>query len=586
MSGRSVPNPVSFSKTDFGGNASPAFFLHTRYDLAGRMTEMDSSADGLTSYTHDATNQLTSADYAAGGLEDESFFYDDNGNRVSTTVGSTQTSYYNDTGNLLTFDGVYTYTYDMAGNRTARYIWVDDGDGVVEYGERYQMTFYTWDHRNRLVSSRFVHDEAYGPQLPIIVIDYIYNPFDQLVAKQVNPHIPLGGQTYYDEYFYYLYQGDNLYAELTDLDGLANPTQPTTVSQRYLYGQAVDQILAVEDEADGEVYWTLADHEGTIRDIAVYDDVLTETTIVEHRRYDSFGQLLDPAGGSGVPVAQGYTGRPLDEDTGLMNYRARWYDPVVGRFVSEDPSGFDGGDANLYRYCGNNPMTNVDPMGLCYTGSFASSYNGSTMAGELATLGQQAYKYKTAAAQAAQSASNAWWWNKNSYLEAQNTAQESAWNAYSRIEQYRSQALSNPAATTAVVSELTQLNAKVNWGTAIQNSGQFRNAIVGNGQQLAAMAAERQANAAKYSSNPFVAANQLADRLARLSTPGEPGWIRVRQATWTCWPAGGEGLEPAPRRSSTARRKPWFRPARWASTNMMASGRFLIMTGPWATTRP
>jgi hypothetical protein len=41
------------------------------------------------------------------------------------------------------------------------------------------------------------------------------------------------------------------------------------------------------------------------------------------------------------------------------------YDPTVGRFLQEDPSGIAGGDANFYRYCGNEPLTHVDPLGLC-----------------------------------------------------------------------------------------------------------------------------------------------------------------------------------------------------------------------------
>jgi uncharacterized protein RhaS with RHS repeats len=47
-----------------------------------------------------------------------------------------------------------------------------------------------------------------------------------------------------------------------------------------------------------------------------------------------------------------------------MYYRARWYDPQVGRFISEDPIGFDGGDLNLYGYVVNNPANFRDPTGL------------------------------------------------------------------------------------------------------------------------------------------------------------------------------------------------------------------------------
>jgi RHS repeat-associated protein len=59
-----------------------------------------------------------------------------------------------------------------------------------------------------------------------------------------------------------------------------------------------------------------------------------------------------------------YTGRERDEETGLYYYRARYYDPAVGRFVSEDPMGFAAGDTNLVKYVGNRPTTSVDPTGL------------------------------------------------------------------------------------------------------------------------------------------------------------------------------------------------------------------------------
>ena len=96
--------------------------------------------------------------------------------------------------------------------------------------------------------------------------------------------------------------------------------------------------------------------------------------VVEHRQYDSFGKILartanlSPGAatlpGSGVGVAFGYTGRPIDEKTGLSDYRARWYDANTGRFINEDPSGFKGGDTNLFRYVGNDPLDRVDPSGL------------------------------------------------------------------------------------------------------------------------------------------------------------------------------------------------------------------------------
>jgi len=143
-------------------------------------------------------------------------------------------------------------------------------------------------------------------------------------------------------------------------------------------------------------FWTLADHEGTVRDI-VSGTGASLGQVVEHRQYDSFGKILKRTAGatagaallsgSGVGVAFGFAGRPLEERTGLSDNRARWYDPAVGRFASEDPSGFKGGDANLFGYVGNDPLNRVDPSGL--TAAWAS-YAGKTSAaaGAWASIGQ------------------------------------------------------------------------------------------------------------------------------------------------------------------------------------------------------
>ena len=59
-----------------------------------------------------------------------------------------------------------------------------------------------------------------------------------------------------------------------------------------------------------------------------------------------------------------FTGRRLDNETGLYYYRARYYNPNIGRFMQTDPIGYADG-INWYAYCGNNPVMFFDPMGLC-----------------------------------------------------------------------------------------------------------------------------------------------------------------------------------------------------------------------------
>ena len=77
--------------------------------------------------------------------------------------------------------------------------------------------------------------------------------------------------------------------------------------------------------------------------------------------YDSFGNLTASAGS--VPNPFQYTARESDPETGLYYYRARYYDPAGGRFISEDPIGFNSG-ANFYRYVRNNAVNLTDPTGL------------------------------------------------------------------------------------------------------------------------------------------------------------------------------------------------------------------------------
>lgn len=154
---------------------------------------------------------------------------------------------------------------------------------------------------------------------------------------------------------HFVYNGDDVYLEFVDNDSTAGANQPV-LSQRYLHGPQVDQILAQED-GNGNVIWMLTDHLGTIRDLV--DD---SGDVVNHLIDDSFGRVIaetDPS----VDTRYLFTGREFDEETGVYYYRARYYNAEIGRFIGEDPIGFSGGDANLYRYVENSPLSATDPTG-------------------------------------------------------------------------------------------------------------------------------------------------------------------------------------------------------------------------------
>ncbi|WP_250924034.1 RHS repeat-associated core domain-containing protein [Streptomyces albipurpureus] len=74
---------------------------------------------------------------------------------------------------------------------------------------------------------------------------------------------------------------------------------------------------------------------------------------------DPYGQPT--VSGAASTNAYTFTGREND-DTGLLHYRSRYYDPETGRFISEDPIGHAGG-INLYQYALSSPTTYTDPSG-------------------------------------------------------------------------------------------------------------------------------------------------------------------------------------------------------------------------------
>ena len=111
----------------------------------------------------------------------------------------------------------------------------------------------------------------------------------------------------------------------------------------------------------------MTDHLGSISQATSSTGAVTLT-----REYDLWG---NPVQGSATP-SYAYTGREWDPESSLYYYRARYYDPTVGRFLRGDPFGYLDGP-NVYSYVGNNPLTYRDPLGLAATqvGGPTNSYN-------------------------------------------------------------------------------------------------------------------------------------------------------------------------------------------------------------------
>jgi RHS repeat-associated protein len=123
------------------------------------------------------------------------------------------------------------------------------------------------------------------------------------------------------------------------------------VFTKYQNGLGIDNKLKMV--TNGVSKYFLQDHLGSTT-------ALTNSSggVIESAAYDSFGNAT-----GNLSTRYQFTGREYDNAIGLTYYRARWYSSELGRFVSEDPIGFAGGDVNLYAYVGNNPLRFVDPSG-------------------------------------------------------------------------------------------------------------------------------------------------------------------------------------------------------------------------------
>ena len=153
----------------------------------------------------------------------------------------------------------------------------------------------------------------------------------------------------------YIWDGDAL---VMQLDSLGNRVAEYT----YFPGTDNPESVVRHNPAPAvdTTYYYLQDNPGKV--VALLKKSGSTTVIANQYGYDPFGV---PQGGTvTVPDALQYAGREYDSETQLYYNRARYYDPSVGRFISEDPAGLSAG-LNLYAYAGNDPIDGRDPSGLC-----------------------------------------------------------------------------------------------------------------------------------------------------------------------------------------------------------------------------
>jgi RHS repeat-associated protein len=209
--------------------------------------------------------------------------------------------------------GGVSYTYDNNGNTTSK----TDSTGTTNY---------TWDYENRLTS---VTLPASGG-----TVSFKDDPFGRRIYKSSSSGTSI-----------YAYDEDNL-TEETNSSGAA--------VARYTQTENIDEPLAMLRSGATSFYHT--DGLGSISSLTNASGALAQTYT-----YDSFGKATASSGSLTNPFQ--FTAREFDSDTGLYFYRARYFAAPSGRFLTEDPLGFDDG-TNFYPYVGNNPTNLNDPLGL------------------------------------------------------------------------------------------------------------------------------------------------------------------------------------------------------------------------------
>ncbi|MGP0068515.1 MAG: RHS repeat-associated core domain-containing protein, partial [Isosphaeraceae bacterium] len=156
-----------------------------------------------------------------------------------------------------------------------------------------------------------------------------------------------------------------------------------TVSMRYLFGPSVNAILA-RTNSSGTTAWYLTNQLGSVTDV-----VNSSGTVIDHIVYDPFGNITTQTNASEGDRFT-FAGMQYDSTTGLYYDHARYYDSAIGKFTSQDPKGFKAGDANLYRYDGNNPINRTDPSGTSWDSlglpNWAWGWVGGSLSGTLVAV--------------------------------------------------------------------------------------------------------------------------------------------------------------------------------------------------------
>ncbi len=295
--------------------------IHRRYeyDPAGELSRTLDKLRGETQYEYEANGQLLARN-TGRVVDGEEFRYDAAANRLN--FNTSRFDHVKD--NRLKQWANHEYKYDAWGNLIEKTV------GIVRW-----QTF-TYDCENRLVKTETMADTQVES-----TSSYQYDSLGRRVAKQSE----IKGQT---EQKRFLWQGLRMLRE-------ESPGQ----SSLYIYEPGSYAPLARVDEKEGEVenkvYYFHTDQIGTPLEMTD-----AEGQIVWQAKYRAWG-AVEKLVVNEVEQNLRFQGQYFDVETGLHYNTFRYYDPEIGRFITQDPIGLLGG-VNLYQYA-SNTQSWIDPLG-------------------------------------------------------------------------------------------------------------------------------------------------------------------------------------------------------------------------------
>jgi RHS repeat-associated protein len=350
-----------------------------QYDLAGRRTRLTWGDGFYVTYDWNPADQLTAIreNGAASGIGVlASYGYDDLGRRTSLTRGNgTVTSYGFDPVSRLSslghdlagtaHDLTLGFSYNPAGQIASS---TRSNDAYAWGGHHNKDVVETANGLNQLTAqggTGLAYDGR-GNVSAIGSAAYGYTSENRLATAPGGvymTHDPLGR-------YHWIAAGTVTWMQY-DGDSIIEERDANGVARRYVHGPGVDEpIVWYEGSGTGDRRWLHADERGSI--VAVSNASGVATSI---NSYDEYGV---PAPGNTGRFQ--YTGQAWLPEIGMYYYKARVYNPKLGRFMQADPIGYGDG-MNMYAYVGGDPINGTDPSGLSMLVKWMMSCSGNCGSG-------------------------------------------------------------------------------------------------------------------------------------------------------------------------------------------------------------